>query len=72
MKEGKGKKNKQTKQQLVCEYLRENYLDHGRLRYDLIADKLQIRGEAKGNEAMRREAGSSGSAAYYQPLTSNL
>ena len=39
---------KKNKQQLACDYLRENYLDHGRLRYDLIADKLQIRREAKG------------------------
>ena len=37
------KQPKKTKQQLACEYIRENYLDFGSLRYDLIADKLQVR-----------------------------
>ena len=52
-----GKLPKKTKQQLACEYIRENYLDCGRLRYDLVADKLQIRrstDEACGNEGKAR------------------
>ena len=52
-----GKTPKKTKQQLACEYIRENYLDCGRLRYDLVADKLQIRrstDEACGNEGKAR------------------
>jgi predicted P-loop ATPase len=40
-----GKQPKKTKQQLACEYIRENYLEFGSLRYDLIADKLQVRTE---------------------------
>lgn len=52
-KQGETKQPKQTKQQLACEYLRENYLDYGRVRYDLIADKLQIR--RLGEEAMGGE-----------------
>ena len=51
--ENGAEKPKTSKQELACAYLRENYLDCGRLRYDLIADKLQIRREAKGGEAKR-------------------
>ena len=42
---GLSKPKRQTKQQLTCAYIRENYLDYARLRYDLIADKLQLREE---------------------------
>lgn len=54
----------QTKQQLACDYLHENYIECGRLRYDEIVDKLQVRAapclgdeamRQKGDEAMRQE-----------------
>ena len=34
-----------TKQEAVIKYITENYLDHNRLRHDLISDKIQIRQE---------------------------
>ena len=34
---------KQNRQQLACDYIRQNYVDHERLRYDLIAQKVQVR-----------------------------
>ena len=34
---------KQNRQQLACEYIRENYVAFQRLRYDLIAQKVQVR-----------------------------
>lgn len=37
---------KKTKQEIACEYLRENYIDFDRIRYDEIAQKVQIRDEA--------------------------
>ena len=33
-----------TKQEAAIKYITENYLDYNRLRHDVIADKLQIRG----------------------------
>jgi hypothetical protein len=32
------------KQEAAIKYITENYLDYNRLRHDVIADKLQIRG----------------------------
>ena len=32
-----------TKQECAIQYIAENYLDHQRLRYDVVSDKLQIR-----------------------------
>ena len=37
------KKNNELRQVLVCEWLRENYIQHGHLRYDVVSDRLQIR-----------------------------
>ena len=40
-----------TKQEAAIKYITENYLDHNRLRHDVVSDKLQIRmdlEEAKG------------------------
>ena len=34
---------KQNRQQLACDYIRQNYVDYERLRYDLIAQKVQVR-----------------------------
>ena len=42
-----------TKQEAAIKYITENYLDHNRLRHDVVSDKLQIRmdlEEAKGEE----------------------
>ena len=36
---------KKTKQQMACEYIYENYLKDLRMRYDVIADKIQIKEE---------------------------
>ena len=37
------KKNNELRQVLVCEWLRENYIQHGHLRYDIVSDRLQLR-----------------------------
>ena len=34
---------KELRQQLACEWLHENYLQYGRLRHDIVTDRLQIR-----------------------------
>ena len=34
---------KELRQQIVCEWLSENYLDYNRLRHDVVTDRLQIR-----------------------------
>ena len=34
---------KANRQQLACDYIRQNYMDFNRLRYDLIAQKVQVR-----------------------------
>ena len=34
-----------TKQEAAIKYITENYLDHNRLRHDVVSDKLQIRDE---------------------------
>lgn len=36
---------KQNRQQLACDYIRQNYVDYNRLRYDLIAQKVQVQEE---------------------------
>ena len=35
--------DKKNRQQLACDYIRHNYVDYDRLRYDLIAQKVQVR-----------------------------
>ena len=37
--------DKKNRQQLACDYIRHNYVDYDRLRYDLIAQKVQVREE---------------------------
>ena len=50
-----------TKQEAAIKYITENYLQFDRLRYDVVAEKLQVRcahllgDEAKGEEASRHE-----------------
>ena len=39
----KKKKQSNLRQVLVCEWLRENYIQHGHLRYDIVSDRLQLR-----------------------------
>ena len=34
---------KELRQQIVCEWLEENYLNYGSLRHDVVTDRLQIR-----------------------------
>ena len=49
------KKNNELRQVLVCEWLRENYIQHGHLRYDVVSDRLQVRcAHCIGDEAKRR------------------
>ena len=37
------KKDKELRQQVVCEWLEQNYLNWGHLRHDIVTDRLQIR-----------------------------
>ncbi len=50
------KKDKQElRQQIACEWLHENYLQFGNLRYDVVADRLQVRcAHNLGDEAIGR------------------
>ena len=34
---------KELRQQIVCEWLEENYLNYGSLRHDIVTDRLQIK-----------------------------
>ena len=45
---------KTNRQQLACDYIRENYVAFQRLRYDLIAQKVQVREEKPGEAAQWR------------------
>lgn len=43
-----------TKQEATIKYITENYLNHNRLRHDIVADKLQVRvAQNLGEEANR-------------------
>ena len=45
-----------NKQAIVIRYIRENYIDFGRIRHDVVSDKLQVRVvHSLGDEAMRLE-----------------
>ena len=45
-----------NKQAIVIRYIRENYLDFGRIRHDVVSDKLQVQcAHRLGDEAMRLE-----------------
>ena len=46
---------KELRQQIACEWLQENYLQFGNLRYDAVGDRLQVRAaHCIGDEAMGR------------------
>ena len=38
-------KQEKSRQQLACDYIHSNYVAHDRLRYDLVAQKVQLRDE---------------------------
>ena len=38
-------KQEKSRQQLACDYIQSNYVAHDRLRYDLVAQKVQLRDE---------------------------
>jgi hypothetical protein len=41
-------KQEKSRQQLACDYIQSNYVAHDRLRYDLVAQKVQLRDEIIG------------------------
>ena len=41
-------KQEKSRQQLACDYIHSNYVAHDRLRYDLVAQKVQLRDEIIG------------------------
>ncbi len=46
-----------NKQAIVIRYIRENYLDFGRIRHDVVSDKLQVqRAHSLSDKGERREA----------------
>ncbi len=47
---------KQNRQQLACDYIRQNYVDYNRLRYDLIAQKVQVRYDHSLEDAFLQNA----------------
>ena len=47
-----------TKQEATILYIAENYLDHGRLRYDIVSDKLQVREENAWREMTKLDVNS--------------
>ena len=47
---------KQNRQQLACDYIRHNYVDYDRLRYDLIAQKVQVRDAHSLEDASLQDA----------------
>ena len=48
-----------TKQEAVIKYIEDNYLQHNRLRHDVIADKLQIRMEKPTPDPFLKDGGNS-------------
>ena len=49
--------NKKTRQQLIAEWIKLNYVDDQRLKYDIVKDKLQIRQrEANWHDLTERDA----------------
>ena len=48
--------DKKNRQQLACDYIRHNYVDYDRLRYDLIAQKVQVRDAHSLEDASLQDA----------------
>ena len=48
--------DKKNRQQLACDYIRHNYVDYDRLRYDLIAQKVQVRNAHSLEDASLQDA----------------
>ncbi len=48
-----------TKQEAVIKYIEDNYLQHNRLRHDVIADKLQLRMEKPTPDPFLKDGGNS-------------
>ena len=46
---------KELRQMVACQWLEDNYINHGHLRHDIVTDRLQIRcADSTGEEAIRR------------------
>ena len=59
-----------NKQAIVIRYIRENYLDFGRIRHDVVSDKLQVRVvHSLGDEAMRLEGDKAKGTEYWREMT---
>ena len=54
-----------TKQEAAIKYITENYLDHNRLRHDVVSDKLQIRMDLEEAKGERLEAGKRTSVRFF-------
>ena len=59
-----------TKQEAAIKYITENYLDHNRLRHDVVSDKMQIRDE-HSLESFRMVQNSVESSFQEQPLNNS-
>ena len=44
---------KQNRQQVVCDFIHENYVQNGRLRHDLISNKVQIDDGMSASEPLK-------------------
>ena len=59
-----------NKQAIVIRYIRENYLDFGRIRHDVVSDKLQVQcAHRLGDEAMRLEGDKAKGTEYWREMT---
>ena len=67
-----------NKQAIVIRYIRENYIDFGRIRHDVVSDKLQVRvahrlGDEEvrllGDKAMRLEGDEAKGTEYWREMT---
>ena len=47
-------KEQKNRQELACEFIFNNYVAYKRLRYDLVAQKVQVRDENNVGDAMWR------------------
>lgn len=59
-----------NKQAIVIRYIRENYIDFGRIRHDVVSDKLQVRvAHSLGDKAMRLEGDEAKGTEYWREMT---